>query len=100
MSTSAKEHLSTSAGDKRQFNGLMFALSICVTYFRLAAIAIAIGPDGTTASSGLPLAGLIAGLTLVFVGSCGMLLGYLGLVHDYENKNYTAALLVIIQLTW
>jgi len=86
--------------DKRQFAGLMFALAICVTYFPLANIATAIGPDGTTPSSGLPLAGLISGCILVFVGSTGMLTGYLGMVHDYSNKYLTGALLGIIQLTW
>jgi len=106
MSSSMKELMARSAGeerfkaDKRQFAGLMFALSICVTYFPLANIATAIGPDGTTPTSGLPLAGLISGCILTFVGSAGMFTGYLGIVHDYSNKYLTAILLVIIQLTW
>lgn len=29
-----------------------------------------------------------------------MLCGYLGAVHDWGNKNFTGAVLVIIQLTW
>ena len=106
MSDSLKSIQNRSAGeerlksDKRQFSGLMFALSICVTYFPLANLATAIGPNDTTPSSGLPLAGLIAACILVFVGSSGMMCGYLGVVHDYSNKFGTGILLVIIQLTW
>lgn len=103
MSTSVSK---SSAGserfkaDKRQFAGLMFALAICVTFQPLAGIVSAIGPDGTTASSGLPLAGLISGLILVVTGSLGTYAGYLTLVHDYGNKILTGVLLVLIQFTW
>lgn len=106
MSDSLKLIQDRSAGEerlkceKRQFSGLMFALSICVTYFPLANLTTSIGPNDTTPSSGLPLAGLIAACILVFVGSSGMMVGYLGIVHDYSNKFLTGILLVIIQLTW
>lgn len=86
--------------DKRQFAGLMFALAICVTFQPLAGIMSAIGPDSTTASSGLPLVGLISGLILVVTGSLGMYTGYIGVVHDYGNKYLMGALLVLIQFTW
>lgn len=65
--TDLKSILARSAGeerfrsDKRQFAGLLFALAICVTFQPLAGVVTAIGPNGTTANSGLPLAGLIAG---------------------------------------
>lgn len=86
--------------DKRQFAGLMFALAICITFQPLAGIVSAIGPNGTTASSGLPLAGLISGLILVVAGTLGMYTGYMGAVQDYGSKYLTGALLVLIQLTW
>jgi hypothetical protein len=66
----------------------------------LAGIATAIGPEGTTASAGLPLAGLISGCILVFIGSVGMFTGFLGLVLDQYYKNLTLFLIVIIQLAW
>jgi len=86
--------------DKRQFAGLMFGLAICVAFQPLAGIVSAIGPNGTTVSSGLPLAGLISGLILVVVGSLGMYTAYMAIVQDYGNKNLTGALLIAIQLTW
>ena len=86
--------------DKRQFGGLLLALGIAVTFQPLANIAAAIGPAGTTVSSGLPLAGLISGIILVFVGTVGMLIGYLSLVHDYGNKYLTGFLISIVQFTF
>lgn len=71
--SSLKEILARSAGeerfraDKRQFAGLLFALAICVTFQPLANVSTAIGPNGTTASSGLPLAGLISGIVRILV---------------------------------
>ena len=106
MSTSLKEFMARSAGeerfksDKRQFAGLLFALAICVTFQPLANVSSAIGPDGTTASSGLPLAGLISGCIVIFVGTVSMLTGYLALVHDYGDKYLTGFVLGAIQLTW
>ena len=101
-----KKILSRSAGeerfnsDKRQFAGLLLALAICVTFQPLANVSSAIGPDGTTPNSGLPLAGLISGVIVIFVGTISMLTGYLGTVHDFGNKYLTGFVLVTIQLTW
>lgn len=71
-----------------------------MTFQPLANVSAAIGPDGTTPSSGLPLAGLISGVIVIFVGTVSMVTGYLGAIHDYGNKYLTGAILVIIQLTW
>lgn len=104
--SSSKEILSRTAGeerfksDKQQFAGLLFGLAICVTFQPLANVSAAIGPDGTTPSEGLPLAGLISGVIVIFVGTVSMLCGYLGAVHDYGNTYFTRFVLVVIQLTW
>jgi hypothetical protein len=106
MSTSLEDFMARSAGeerfkaDKRQFAGLLFALAICVTFQPLANVSSAIGPNGTTASSGLPLAGLISGCIVIFVGTISMITGYLAAVHDYGNMYLTGFILGAIQLTW
>jgi hypothetical protein len=66
----------------------------------LANISAAIGPDGTTPSAGLPLADLISGCILAFIGSVGMFTGFLGLVFDQYYKNLTLFLIVVIQLAF
>lgn len=86
--------------DKRQFAGLLFGLSICATFFPMANLAGLIGPDGTTASEGIPLASLIAGLCVVTIGLTGMTTGYLALIHDYGHKLLTGWALIIVQTAW
>uniref|UniRef100_A0A7S1GQX7 Uncharacterized protein n=1 Tax=Cyclophora tenuis TaxID=216820 RepID=A0A7S1GQX7_CYCTE len=83
--------------DLRQFAGVLFGLSICATFFPLANVAGRIGPDGTTADEGIPLASLVAGLCVILIGITGMLTGYLCLVHDYSNKYLTGFLLLWVQ---
>lgn len=59
-----------------------------------------IGPDGTTANEGIPLASLIAGICVVTIGLTGMITGYLALVHDYGHKLLTGWALIIVQTAW
>ena len=86
--------------DKRQFAGLLFGLSICATFFPMANLAGLVGPDGTTASEGVPLSSLIASVFVIAIGLTGMLTGYLSLVHDYGHKLLTGFGLVIVQAAW
>mmetsp|Transcript_20919 Transcript_20919/g.34565 ORF Transcript_20919/g.34565 Transcript_20919/m.34565 type:complete len:368 (+) Transcript_20919:91-1194(+) len=87
-------------GDKRQFAGLLFGLSICATFFPMAGLAGLIGPDGTTVNEGVPLARLVAGVCVIAIGLSGMLTGYLALAHDYSNKWLTTWVLIIVQTAW
>ena len=86
--------------DLRQFSGVLFGLSICATFFPLASLSGLIGPDGTTADEGIPLASLVAGLCVVVIGLFGMLTAYMSLVHGYGNKYLTGFLLIWVQTAW
>lgn len=75
--------------DKRQFAGLLFGLGIASMFQPLADVATAIGPNGTTITTGIPFSSLFAGLSVIFLGLVGTIVGYLQLVHDYGNKYLT-----------
>jgi hypothetical protein len=45
-----------------------------------------VGPDGTSASSGIPLSALFARLWLVSIGMTLVFTGYNQIVHDLGNR--------------
>jgi hypothetical protein len=75
--------------DKRQFGGLLFGLGLASMFQPLANVAAAIGPDGTTVTSGIPFSALFAGVSVIFLGLVATVVGYLQLVHDWGNKYLT-----------
>lgn len=75
-------------------------VSTCALVFPMADIASLVGPDGTTASEGIPLAALIASILVVIMGILGIVIGYLQAIHDYGNKYLTGFFLVFVQLAW
>jgi hypothetical protein len=68
--------------DMRQIGALLLVTGICAIIQPLASIASLIGPDGTSASSGIPLSALFAGLCLVSIGIVSIFTGYNQIVHD------------------
>jgi hypothetical protein len=86
--------------DKRQLGGMLMLLGTAALVFPLANIATRVGPDGTTASEGIPLSSLIAGVFTINMGIVSMVLGYLSLVHDYGNKYLTGSLIAFTQFAW
>ncbi len=86
--------------DKRQIGGLLLLTAIVATVQPLASIASLIGPDGTTASEGIPASSLAAGIFQVFMGTVGVFVGYMSLVHDQGNKYLTGFLILITQLAF
>lgn len=87
-------------GDLRQFGGVLFALSICATFYPMADLCSLVGPDDSTVDTGVPLATLIGAVFVIAIGLSGMLVGYLQVVHDYSNVWLTAWVLVIVQTAW
>jgi hypothetical protein len=87
-------------GDLRQFGGVLFALSICATFYPMADLSSLVGPDDSTADTGLPLSSLIGAVFVIAIGLSGMLVGYLQVVHDYSHVLLTAWVLVIVQTAW
>jgi hypothetical protein len=79
--------------------GFLLLVSTCALVFPMADIASLVGPDGTTASEGIPLAALIASILVVIMGILGIVIGYLQAIHDYGNK-LTGFFLVFVQLAW
>ena len=86
--------------DKRQRAGLLMMQGAAALVYPLANIATLVGPNGTTANMGLPVSSLISSVLVVVMGIQGMVLGYLGLVHDVGHKYLTGFLAVFIQLAW
>ena len=86
--------------DKRQLAGLLMIQGAAALVYPLANIATLVGPNGTTANMGIPLSSLISSVFVVLMGMQGMILGYLGLVHDYGHKYLTGFLALFIQLAW
>jgi hypothetical protein len=83
--------------DMRQIGALLMVTGILAIVQPLASIAALIGPDGTTASSGIPFSALFAGVCLVSIGFLSVFTGYNQIVHDWGNKNITGALMILTQ---
>jgi hypothetical protein len=83
--------------DMRQIGALLMVTGICAIIQPLANIASLIGPDGTSASSGIPLAALFGGFCLVSIGITSVFTGYNQIVHDWGNKHLTGALIILTQ---
>jgi hypothetical protein len=83
--------------DMRQIGALLMVTGMCAIIKPLASIASLIGPDGTTASSGIPLSSLFAGFSLVSIGILSVFTGYNQIVHDWGNKKLTGALMIWTQ---
>lgn len=86
--------------DKRQLGALLMLIGTSALVFPLANLSGKIGPDGTTASEGIPLSSLVASVFTINMGIVSMVLGYLTVVHDYGNKYLTGALIAFTQLAW
>lgn len=86
--------------DKRQLGGLLMFLSTAALVFPMANLATLIGPDGTTASEGIPLVSLIAAVLTIVLGIMGIAIGYMQAIHDYGNKYLTILLLFWNQFAW
>jgi hypothetical protein len=83
--------------DMRQIGALLMVTGICAIIQPLANIASLIGPDGTTASSGVPLSALFGGFCLVSIGFTAVFIGYNQIVHDWGNTYLTGALIILTQ---
>lgn len=83
--------------DKRQIGALLMLAGFCAIFQPLAGIAGAIGPDGTTANTGIPLSGFIGGLCLVAIGILSIFTGYNQVVHDWGHKYLTLFLIILTQ---
>jgi hypothetical protein len=83
--------------DMRQIGALLMVTGILAIIQPLANIAGLVGPDGTTASSGIPLSALFAGFCLVSIGFVSVFTGYNQVVHDSGNKHLTFALMILTQ---
>jgi hypothetical protein len=86
--------------DKRQLGGLLMLIATTALVFPMAKLASLTGRDGTTATEGVPLSGLIASVFVIIMGVMGIPIGYLQAVHDWGNKNLTGFLLLLTQLAW
>jgi hypothetical protein len=84
--------------DKRQFAGLLFGLGIASMFQPLANVATAIGPNGSTVTSGILFSTLFGGLSVVFLGLVATIVGYLQLVHDWGNKYLTGFAAFTVQV--
>ena len=104
--TDKAKHITAAANDdrlmsdRRQFGGMLLVFSAAALTFPLANIATLVGPDGTTASEGIPLTSLIASIFVATIGIVGMITGYLSLVHDFNHKYLSASLVALSQLAW
>ena len=87
-------------GDTRQMGGMLLILGAAALIFPQANLASLVGPDGTTASEGIPASSLAASVFVITMGMIGMVIGYMQLVHDYGNKNLTGFLILFTQLAW
>jgi len=83
--------------DKRQIGAILMLAGFCAIFQPLAGIAGAIGPNGTTANTGIPLSGFIGGLCLVAIGILSIFTGYNQVVHDWGHKYLTLFLIVLTQ---
>ena len=99
-SSITKYHDTRLQADQRQFGGMLLVFSAAAITFPLANIATLVGPDGTTADEGIPLTSLIASIFVVTIGIVGMITGYLSLLHDFNHKYLSGALIVLSQLAW
>jgi hypothetical protein len=83
--------------DMRQIGALLMVTGVLAIVQPLASIASLIGPDGTSASSGIPLSALFAGVCVVSIGFTSVFTGYNQIVHDWGNKHLTGALMILTQ---
>lgn len=86
--------------DKRQLGGLLMLLGAAALVFPMANVSTLIGPDGTTASEGIALSSLIAGIFVISMGLISVPLGFAQAVMDISLPNVTFALIVWTQLAW
>lgn len=104
MSTETKNTTSSVGAERfkadvRMFGGLLLVVGAAATFSPLANVAAGITP-GSLPTGGLPLWGLISGLIVATIGSFGMLVGYLTLVHDYATRPLVGSLIALTQLAW
>jgi len=87
--------------DRRQLGGMLLVMGVCVTFQPLAGIASLISVDQDASRTSFDRIWLICcGIIQIIFGTLAMVVGYLGLVHDYGNRRLTGTLLLITQLSW
>lgn len=80
--------------DKRQIGAILMIAGLCAVFEPLAAVATAIGPNGTTDSSGIPLSEFVGSLCLIVIGILAVFVGYNQVVYDWGNVKLTGFLMV------
>jgi hypothetical protein len=89
--------------DKRQLGGLCLVLGTCAAFQPLATIASLVGMEDENTSNNLSTLETIvltAAVLQFLFGSLAMVVGYLGLVHDYGHYILTGSLILFTQLGW
>jgi hypothetical protein len=86
--------------DKRQLGGLLMLIGVYTLLSPMAKLVILVGPNGTTASEGIPFSGLTGSILIIFMGLASIPTGYLQFVHDWGHKYLTGFLILFTQLAW
>lgn len=87
--------------DRRQLGGMLLVMGICVTFQPLAGISSFIGVNQDGNITYFNVIWLICcGIIQIIFGTLAMVVGYLGLVHDYGSCRLTGILLLMTQLAW
>lgn len=79
----------------RQLSGLLLIAGFCAVLFPLNGVISAIGPNGTTVDTGIPLSGFIAGLCTIKIGLLAVFIAYNITIHSWTSK-----LLVAYAILW
>ena len=70
----------------RQISGLLLLAGFCAVVFPLNGVITAIGPNGTTVDTGIPLSGFIAGLCTIKIGILAIFIAYNITIHSWTSK--------------
>jgi hypothetical protein len=96
-STKATTTTARYESDLRQLGGLLLIAGFCAVIFPLNGIISAIGPDGSTVDTGIPLSGFIAGLCTVKIGILAIFIGYNVTIHNWSSKVLVAYAIIWTQ---
>jgi hypothetical protein len=81
----------------RQLSGLLLIAGFCAVVFPLNGVISAIGPNGTTVNTGIPLSGFIAGLCVIKIGILAVFIAYNITIHSWTSKMLVAYAIVWAQ---
>ena len=81
----------------RQLSGLLLIAGFCAVIFPLNGVISAIGPNGTTVDTGIPLSGFVAGLCTIKIGMFAIFIAYNITIHSWTSQWLVAYAIVWAQ---